>query len=169
LRQSAAAATGSVGETFAVPGEDNSARELERIASAQVSGAEGQRFCDRARHAAKTKLTSAELFLLAKVGKHGRATVPDHLGAAAASLEGRRLVSNGNAGVALTPAGRGALTEIVDSGRAELSERCAVWKCDDDPEAAAALRRVVESLLEQVPTPLRPRTAAWHRRGSRAS
>ena len=70
--------------------------------------------------------------------------------------------------MALTPAGRRTLTEIVDSGLAELSERCAVWKCDDDPEAAAVLRRVVESLFEQVPAALRPTRAAWHRRGSDA-
>ena len=41
--------------------------------------------------------------------------------------------------------------QIVESGRAELSKRCAVWRCDDDPEAAAALRRVAVSLVEQVP------------------
>jgi MFS family permease len=172
LRESAAAATASVGETFAVPGEDNSARELERIASAQVSGRERHRFCRRAGDAAKTKLTSAELCVLAQVAKHGRATAPDlatdRLAAVSARLERRRLVSNGSAGMALTPAGRLTLTEIVDAGLAELSGRCAVWKCDEDPEAAAVLRGVAESLVEQVPAALRPRTAGWHRRGSDA-
>jgi hypothetical protein len=139
-----------------------------------VSGAERQRFCRRAGNAAKTKLTSAELCVLANVAKHGRATPPDlaadRLAAVSARLERRRLVSNGSAGagIALTPAGRRTLTEIVDSGLAELSGRCAVWKCDDDPEAAAVLRRVVESLFEQVPAALRPTRAAWHRRGSDA-
>jgi hypothetical protein len=43
------------------------------------------------------------------------------------------------------------MPKIVESGRAELSERCVIWQCDDDPEAAAALRRVAGSLVEQVP------------------
>jgi EmrB/QacA subfamily drug resistance transporter len=162
LRESAAAPTSSVGETFAVPGEDNSARELERIASAQVSGAERERFRLRARHSAQAELTSAELSLLTKLSRHGRTTVPDlaadvgvagdQLAALAARLARRRLVSNGGASLALTPAGLGALTEIVESGRAELSKRCAVWRCDEDPEAAAVLRRVAESLVEHLPT-----------------
>jgi EmrB/QacA subfamily drug resistance transporter len=179
LRQSAAATTESVGETFAVPGEDDSARELERIASAQVSGAERQPFCWRAGNAAKRELTTAELCVLAKVARRGRSMVPnlaaeagaarEQLAAVAARLERRRLVSNGSAGVALTPAGHRALTEIIDSAQAELSERCAVWQCDEDPEATAALRRVVESLVEQVPAALRPAKVSWHRRGSGAS
>ena len=69
LRKTASAPTEGVGETFAVPGEQSSARELERIAGSQVSGVERHRFCRRARHAAKPALTSLELCLLAKVGE----------------------------------------------------------------------------------------------------
>jgi EmrB/QacA subfamily drug resistance transporter len=152
LRQTASAPTEGVGETFALPGEHDSARELERIASAQVSGAERARFCRRARRASKTDLTSEELCLLAKVGAQGRPTVPltgDGLVAVAADLERRGLISDGDARFALTPAGRSTLEQIRESARAELSERCAIWACDDDPEADAALRRVASSLLEQ--------------------
>jgi EmrB/QacA subfamily drug resistance transporter len=161
LRKTASAPTESVGETFAVPGEHSSARELERIAGAQVSGAERHRFCRRARHRAKTTLTSVELCLLAKVGKHAKATirdlagevgvVDDRVASVAAALERRGLVLADGGTIALTPAGRRTLTQTVESGRVELSERCAVWQCDDDPEAAAALRRVSASLVEHVP------------------
>ena len=161
LRKTASAPTEGVGETFAVPGEDSSARELERIAGSQVSGAERHRFCRRARHAARPALSSFELCLLAQVGKRGRTTVRDVAGevgvdddrvaSVAANLEGRGLVSDDGAWIALTPVGRETLTRIIESGRAELSERCAIWQCDDDPEAAAALRRVAVSLVEQVP------------------
>jgi EmrB/QacA subfamily drug resistance transporter len=161
LRKTASAPTESVGETFAVPGEESSARQLERVASSQVSGVVRHRFCRRARHAAKPALTSVELCLLAKVSKHGRTTVPDLAGevgvaddrvaAVVAGLERRGLVADTGGVPELTPAGRGTLTQIVESGRAELFERCAIWRCDDDPEAAAALRRVAESLVEQVP------------------
>jgi MFS family permease len=161
LRKTASAPTESVGETFAVPGEQNSARELERIASSQVSGAERQRFCRRARQAAKTGLSSVELCLLAKVSKHGGTTireladevgvVDDRVASVAAGLERRGLVFDDGGWIALTPVGRRTLTQIIESGRAELSERCAIWQCDDDPEAAAALRRVAVSLVEQVP------------------
>jgi EmrB/QacA subfamily drug resistance transporter len=153
LRQTASATTDGVGETFAVPGEHSSARALERIASAQVSGAERSRFCRRARHASKTDLTSEELCLLAKVGKNGGTTAPDLAGdrpvAVAAGLERSGLVSDDGGGIALTPAGRSTLSQIVESGRAELSRRCAIWQCDDDAEADAALRRVAFSLIEQ--------------------
>jgi DNA-binding MarR family transcriptional regulator len=161
LRKTASAPTEGVGETFAVPGEQSSARELERIASSQVSGAERHRFCRRARHAAKTALTSVELCLLAKVSKHGRTTIRDLAGevgvaddrvaSVAAGLERRGLVFDDGGSSALTPVGRRTLTQIIESGRAELSERCAIWQCDDDPEAEAALRRVAVSLVEQVP------------------
>jgi EmrB/QacA subfamily drug resistance transporter len=161
LRKTASAPTEGVGETFAVPGEQSSALELERIASAQVSGAERHRFCRRARQAVKAILTSVELCLLAKVSKHGRTTIGDLAGemgvaddrvaSVAAGLERRGLVLDDGGWVALTPVGRRTLTQIIDSARAELSERCAIWRCDDDPEAAAALRRVAVSLVEQVP------------------
>jgi hypothetical protein len=161
LRKTASAPTEGVGETFAVPGEQSSARELERIAGSHVSGAERHHFCRRARHATKPALSSFELYLLAQVGKRGRTTVRDIAGEAdvdddqiasvAAQLEGRGLVVDDGARIALTPVGRGTLTQIVESGRAELSERCAIWQCDDDPEASAALRRVAVSLVEQVP------------------
>jgi EmrB/QacA subfamily drug resistance transporter len=161
LRKTASAPTEGVGETFAVPGEQSSARELERIAGSQVSGAERHRFCRRARHAAKPALTSVELCLLAKVGNHGRTTTRDLAGevgvaddqvaSVAAGLERRGLVFDGGGGIALTPVGGRTLTQIIESGRAELSERCAIWQCDDDPEAAAALRRVAVSLVEQLP------------------
>jgi EmrB/QacA subfamily drug resistance transporter len=161
LRKTASAATEGVGETFAVPGEESSMRELERIASSQVSGAERHRFCRRARHATTTALTSVELCLLASVSKHGRTTIRDLAGetgvaedrvaAGAAGLERRGLVLDDGGWIVPTPVGRRTLTQIVESGRAELSKRCAVWRCDDDPEAAAALRRVAVSLVEQVP------------------
>jgi hypothetical protein len=161
LRKTASAPTEGVGETFAVAGEQSSARELERIAGSQVSGAERHRFCRRARHAAKPALSSFELCLLAQVGKRGRTTPGDLAGevgvsddrvaSVAANLEGRGLVSDDGAWIALTPVGRETLTRIIESGRAELSERCAIWQCEDDPEAAAALRRVAVSLVEQVP------------------
>jgi EmrB/QacA subfamily drug resistance transporter len=161
LRKTASAPTAGVGETFAVPGEQSSARELERIASSQVSGAERHRFCRRARHAAKTALTSVELCLLAKVSKHGRTTIGDLAGevgvaddrvaSVAAGLERRGLLLDDGGWIALTAVGHLTHTQIIESGRAELSERCAIWQCDDDPEAAAALRRVAVSLVEQVP------------------
>jgi EmrB/QacA subfamily drug resistance transporter len=161
LRKTASAPTEGVGETFAVPGEQSSARELERIAGSHVSGAERHRFCRRVRHAAKTALASVELCLLAKVGKHGRTTIrdlagevgvaDDRIASVAAGLERRGLVFDDGVWIALTVAGHRTLSQIIESGRAELSERCAIWQCDDDPEAAAALRRVAASLVEQVP------------------
>jgi hypothetical protein len=75
----------------------------------------------------------------------------DRVASVAAALERRGLLLADGGLMALTRAGRGTLTRIVESGRAELSERCAIWQCEDDPEAAAALRRVSESLVEQVP------------------
>jgi EmrB/QacA subfamily drug resistance transporter len=161
LRKTASAPTEGVGETFAVPGEQSSARELERIAGSHVSGAERHRFCRRVRHAAKTALTSVELCLLAKVGKRGRTTIrdlagevgvaDDRIASVAAGLERRGLVFADGVWIALTVAGHRTLSQIIESGRAELSESCAIWQCDDDPEAAAALRRVAASLVEQVP------------------
>jgi hypothetical protein len=151
LRQSAAAPTESVGETFAVPGEDSSARELERIAAAQVSGTERPGFCRRARLASKTELTSAELSLLARLSRDagGDSGAGERL---ATGLERRRLVAEDGGRITLTPAGRRALAEIVESARAELSRRCAVWQCDHDPEAEAVLRRVAESIVDRAAT-----------------
>jgi EmrB/QacA subfamily drug resistance transporter len=161
LRKTASAATEGVGETFAVPGEQSSTLELERIASSQVSGAERHRFCRRARHATQRALTSVELCLLARVSKHGRTTIrdlaretgvaEDRVASGAAGLELRGLVLDDGGWIAPTPVGLLTLKQIIESGRAELSKRCAVWQCDDDPEAAAALRRVATSLVEQVP------------------
>jgi hypothetical protein len=95
------------------------------------------------------------------VGKHGRTTIRDLAGevgvagdrvaAGVAGLGRRGFVFDDGGSVAVTRAGRRTLTQIIESGRAELSERCAIWQCDDDPEAAAALRRVAVSLVEQVP------------------
>jgi EmrB/QacA subfamily drug resistance transporter len=161
LRETASAPTEGVGGAFAVSGEHSSARELERIASSQIRGAERYRFCRRAGAAAKTDLTADELCLLALVGKHGRTTIGDLAGevgiagdrvaAGVAGLGRRGLVFDDGGSVAVTRAGRRTLAQIIESGRAELAEHCAIWQFDDDPEAAAALRRVATSLVEQAP------------------
>jgi hypothetical protein len=101
------------------------------------------------------------LCVLVKVGKHGKTTIrnvaedvsvaDDRVASVAAGLEGRGLVFDDGGGIALTPLGGRTLTQIIESGTAELSERCAIWQCDHDPEAAAALRRVAVSLVEQEP------------------
>ena len=75
----------------------------------------------------------------------------DRVASGAAGLELRGLVLDDGGWIAPTPVGLLTLKQIIESGRAELSKRCAVWQCDDDPEAAAALRRVATSLVEQVP------------------
>jgi EmrB/QacA subfamily drug resistance transporter len=179
LRKTASAPTEGVGETFAVPGEHSSARELERIASSHVSGAERHRFCWRARHAAKTAVTSLELRLLANVSKQGRTTIRalagevgvagDGIAGLVAGLAQRGLVLDDGRWIALTPVGRQTLTQIIESGRAQLSERCAVWQCEEDPEAAAALRRVAASLVEQGPVRRRAAAAGRHSHGSRVT
>jgi EmrB/QacA subfamily drug resistance transporter len=161
LRETASAPTEGVGGAFAVSGEHSSARELERIASSRIRGAERHRFRRRARAAAKTDLTADELCLLAHVGKHGRTTIRDLAGevgvaedrvAAAVAGLGRQGLAFDDAGsVAVTRAGRRTLAQIIESGGAELAQRCANWQFDDDPEAAAALRRIATSLVEQAP------------------
>jgi EmrB/QacA subfamily drug resistance transporter len=161
LRQTASAPTQGVGGAFAVSGEHSSPRELERIASLPIRGAERHRFCRRALAAAKTDLTADELCVLANVVKRVRTPIRELAGevgvagervaSGVAGLRRRGFLSDDGGSVAATRTGGRTLTQIIESGRAELAERCAIWRCDDDPEAAAALRRVATSLVEQAP------------------
>jgi EmrB/QacA subfamily drug resistance transporter len=159
LRETARAE--GVGESFAAPRDDSSEHELERIASSICRGETRTRIYRQLIARAELNLTPPETWLLGRLRERAPATVPQlageldvseaHVGALAAELEQRGLISDGAGTIELTSAGREALAELVEAGRAELTTLVAHWQRPDGQDLAPVLRRLAASLVAEIP------------------
>jgi EmrB/QacA subfamily drug resistance transporter len=159
LRQTARAE--GVGESFASPRDDSSERELERIAGSLMRGETRTRIYQRMIDQSDLAVTPGEAWLLARLRDRAPTTlsalaaaldVPQgRLEPLAAALDRRGLIRTDSGALGLTAEGRAAVGELVEAGRAELTELLRNWQRPDDQELAPVIRRLAASLVAGIP------------------
>jgi EmrB/QacA subfamily drug resistance transporter len=159
LRQTARAE--GVGESFASPRDDSSERELERIAGSLMRGETRTRIYQRMIDQSDLAVTPGEAWLLARLRDRAPTTlsalaaaldVPQgRLEPLAAALDRRGLIRTDSGALGVTAEGRAAVGELVEAGRAELTELLRNWQRPDDQELAPVIRRLAASLVAGIP------------------
>jgi EmrB/QacA subfamily drug resistance transporter len=157
--------TAGVGESFAMPREPSSLRELTRALLVLVGRERQQEIHDRIVARSGVDLPLHEMRLLAKVGEVApvaRGEIPDDrlpgsppLEDSLQGLERRSLVyetsADGTTALELTHAGRGALDRLLQARREQLTELVAEWSPADNPELGELIGRLAKVLAVDTP------------------
>jgi EmrB/QacA subfamily drug resistance transporter len=146
LRQSAKAE--GVAETFAMPREAESLRELERIVATLARRENHWRVYQRLAERAGLDLAPAEVWLLARLGEGAALDLSaEELAAARSALGSRGLVEDGR----LLPEGEAAYGRLVEARREGLAELLDGWEPERHDEVRAMLDRLSRELVAEVP------------------
>src|SRR5262249_44112306 len=154
LRQTAPAE--GIGESFASPRDDRSDHELERIITAVASGRRRSEIYGRIVVRSGLDLTAAEAWLLGRIAVEGsidglgprRTASPEEVALLTARLlqHGYLTVNLDGDRIELSESGRRTYQQLVESGRAELTQLIANAR-PPDAEVNDILRRLAVSLL----------------------
>jgi MFS family permease len=136
-----------VGESFAMPREATSLREMERIVSNLARRENRWRFYERLGKESGVNLSADEYWLLGRLGEGRRPHAGDGLAPALQGLEARGLVDDGR----LTDAGRGQYERLVAARRQVLADLFAGWDPDEHEELRALLARFAAELEAEPP------------------
>ena len=154
--------TAGLGEAFAAPFGSDSLTELSRKLARLVGRERTRRFIEGAAARAGVDLPPLEVWLLARIARHGPPDIPGlveltsldepTLNAALAQLAEHDLTAAGADGPALTPAGLETFGRLTEARDAALRELVADW----EPEGAELDDVVVELAQElELPAPVR--------------
>jgi EmrB/QacA subfamily drug resistance transporter len=128
-------------ESFAMPRDATSLREMERIVASLTQRENRWRVYDRLAERAGVDLDPQELWQLARLGE-GRDVEP------AEGLRRRGLAD----GAALTPAGRATLEQVQAARREGLTELLDGWDPEEHEELRALLDRLSRELVAEPPS-----------------
>ncbi|MGH7839554.1 MAG: MarR family winged helix-turn-helix transcriptional regulator, partial [Candidatus Binataceae bacterium] len=156
-----------LGESFAMPRDANSLRELERIVTVLARRENRWRAYERLAARAGVSLTPQEIWLLARLDERALATAGTlarefHADSAqiAAPLEElrRRSLVRAASGrqIELTSDGRATLDQLVTARRDALAELLAGWSPEEHPEIKALLSQLAQAFVREMPAPSRP-------------
>jgi DNA-binding MarR family transcriptional regulator len=159
LRGGVAAGSG-IGQSFAVPQDEDSLTQVSRSLWALLSRESKRRLLERIVTRAGVDLSPAAAWLLARFDESSEATPEDlartygieagRLAEALGELRSKGLVAEESQ--ALTPAGREVLERLRAARRAGLSELLADWAPEQPRDLAEFLRRVAGDLAREAPT-----------------
>ena len=146
LRKSAAA--DGVVESFAMPNEAASLRELERIVTTLARRENHWRVYDRLARRAGLDLAPTEVWLLARLGEGAHVDLADsRLTGASASLRDRDLLLDG--GLALS--GQAVYASVLEARKQGLAELLVGWAPEEHDEVMAMLERLARELVVEPP------------------
>ena len=146
LRKSAAA--DGVVESFAMPNEAASLRELERIVTTLARRENHWRVYDRLAQRAGLDLAPAEVWLLARLGEGAHVDLADpRLAGASASLRDRDLLLDGG----LAPSGEAVYATVLEARKQGLTELLDGWAPEEHDEVMAMLDRLARELVVEPP------------------
>jgi hypothetical protein len=146
LRKSAAA--DGVVESFAMPNEATSLRELERIVTTLARRENRWRVYDRLGQRAGLDLAPAELWLIARLGEGAAVDHADPwLAEAGATLRERALLTDGG----LAPSGQTVYAAVLEARKEGLTELLEGWSPEEHDEVMAMLERLARELVVEPP------------------
>ena len=146
LRKSAAA--DGVVESFAMPNEAASLRELERIVTTLARRENHWRVYDRLAQRAGLDLAPTEVWLLARLGEGAHVDLADpRLAGASASLRDRALLLDGG----LAPSGQAVYATVLEARKEGLTELLEGWAPEEHDEVMAMLDRLARELVVEPP------------------
>jgi MFS family permease len=155
--------TAGVAESFAVPRDSTSLREIERALTVLARRDARRRMYERVVTRAGVDLTPAAGWLIARLGELGPATreevsrrlevEPDRLSEPLAQVEARGLVSETaeDGRLLLTDAGQLTLDRLVTARREGLAELLSDWSPEQHEELAGLLSRLARELVADAP------------------
>lgn len=155
-----------IAESYAMPRQDSSAREIERALTTLESRESRRRIYERIAKRAGVDLAPSETWLLCRIDEHGPATAQElavSLELSEADLRPRlqalrdsELISGGeeeHAPLAVSSEGRSVLRKVVEARREDLEERLEGWSPQEHEELAHLLERLASDLLRDDPEP----------------
>jgi DNA-binding MarR family transcriptional regulator len=159
LRESIAAGSTGIGETFAVPKHTDSLAELSRALTLLV-GREGRRqFVQRIADRAGVDLSPAASWLSVRLHEDPRADItalgqsfeipPGVVSGALEELHGRELVVDGDGTHTLTPAGEEIVARLIAERRASLARMCEGWSPEQYADLAVMITRLADELVRE--------------------
>lgn len=167
LRETVAATAGDVGteagEAFAMPGDADSVRQMERALALVASRDATRAYVQRVTARAGVDLAPAAAWLLVRLDEdprldphalgHARQVEPPVIDAALAELRRRGLVDGASGTVGLRPTDEGyaVLDRLVEARRAHLTEVLSEWDDTRRGELAEQIRRMSRDLVPDAP------------------
>ena len=157
--------TSGMAESYAMPRQDSSAREIERALMTLESRESRRRIYERIAKRAGVDLAPSETWLLCRIDEHGPATAQElavslelseaDLRPRLQTLREKELINGAdeNATLELTPEGRRMLEKLVEARREELAEHLEGWSPEEHEELARLLGRLARELLRSDPEP----------------
>ncbi len=156
-----------LGESFAMPRDANSLRELERIVTVLARRENRWRAYERLAARADVPLSPQEIWLLARLDERASATAgtlarefhaeSGQISAPLEELRRRSLVrAAGGRQIELTSDGRATLDQLVTARRDALAELLAGWSPEEHPEVKALLSQLAQAFVSEMPAPARP-------------
>lgn len=157
--------TSGVGESYAMPKDDSSEKEIERALTTLVSRAGKRHIYERLLQRAGVDLAPAECWLLLRMDEHGPGTPQqmafnldlseDDLLPHLQTLQEQRLLTSadGHAPIAVSQEGRRILEKLVEARREGLKELLEGWSPEEHEQLALLLERLARELLRDDPEP----------------
>jgi MFS family permease len=137
-----------VGESFAMPRDATSLREMERIVTRLTRSENRWRLYERLASRAGIELSPDEHWLLARIGEGRQVEIEDGLVGTLGRLRDRGLVS----GASLSPAGAELYERILVARRQALDELIEGWKPEEHEELRTLIDRLSHELASRAPS-----------------
>jgi EmrB/QacA subfamily drug resistance transporter len=137
-----------VGESFAMPRDATSLREMERIVTRLTRSENRWRLYERLASRAGIELSPDEHWLLARIGEGRQVEIEDGLVGTLGRLRDRGLVS----GASLSPAGAELYERILAARRQALDELIEGWKPEEHEELRTLIDRLSHELASRAPS-----------------
>jgi EmrB/QacA subfamily drug resistance transporter len=169
LRDSVAAESSGITESFAVPRPTDSLAEASRALSTTIGRDRRRQLVEQLAERADVDLSAAACWLIVRLQENPAADIPSLCrdfdipvevgGQALDELRGRDLVTveqgrEGHTVRTLTTAGEHAAQRLVQERRASLARLCDGWSPDDNPDLARLLTRLARELVRDPPRDL---------------
>ena len=166
LRETIAAASTGIGETFAMPRGTASLAEASRALTVLVGRQRRREMVERLAERAGVDLSAAAAWLIVRLDEDPQADIPelcrsfdipvDVGGRGLEELRGRSLVRStigdgggGRVSNHLTPEGAAIASRLVEERRASLARLCEGWAPEENPDLGAMVSRLATELLRQ--------------------
>jgi EmrB/QacA subfamily drug resistance transporter len=152
----------SIGESFAMPHDATSLKELEQIGIQLLRRENRWQAYERILQISKAPLTPDEMWLLVQIGRAESGTplqdladrfkVPlERLDAIAGRLVEKSMIERTPDGVKATEKGRATFQQMVDAHLEVLDRLCERWEPETHPEVRKAFHGIAEALLAELP------------------